>query len=431
MNCERDVTNIAPDIALQTIYAASLTREGGFMPPVVPLDRVPASFVALDVSLAELGERYNAPDAAVRPWLDELYGAYDPALDAEIDRMTRPELDKLMTALSLLCHAYRWNSNPATPAACGLSRIALPEGLRAPWTRVAERLRCRRVGTLYSVILSNFRMPGRPGGSEYRNEELVGENLELAYNWLLPPHACELRAFLLTFIEVEARGAVAVRVSVPLIQAALREDAPEVSRRLEELRAAIDAMSRPFKHYIRKQMVQPNNFLRLIQPTFGWGLDEGDGPLEGASGTQSGSIQVLDSALGIQRRSEMGQAILRSRSYLPEGHRRFLGVMDGMSGVVGSFVARRHDGAMTGLFNACVEGMQSFRRVHHKRGELYLKGEGDITPVVASTGRMVAPEQDRIAVFSRLMDERRQETADALLAAEPGVPDAVLQSAAA
>ena len=81
------------------------------------------------------------------------------------------------------------------------------------------------------------------------------------------------------------------------------------------------------------------------------------------------------------------------------------------------------------LKTASVEGMQSFRRVHHKRGELYLKGEGDITPVVASTGRMVAPEQDRIAVFSRLMDERRQETADALSAASSVGDDRIQKQA--
>ena len=302
------------------------------------------------------------------------------------------------------------------------------------------------VGSLYHLVLSNWRLRSRPEGGRYTNGELAGENLELGFHFLLPPEDREERTLFVSVVESEARGAEALRAIVALLSAAAREDVHQTVFLLEKLRIDIAAVSQAFATAIRKQHLKPDTFLTLIQPTLVWGLPEprprslqatdasgssepaGMRVLDGASGSQTPIVQAIDAILGLQRRSHTGQLILKGRAYLLPEHRRFLGVLDDASHVVRGFVERAARPPLTELFNECVQGVQRWRKMHQKRGALYLRGEtAGAASGYASVGGTVRAEAaaDPARHFEQAMQQRLDETTAALFGADELRPHTV------
>ena len=311
---------------LRSLQSECLSVEGGFLPRRVPLDGLPGMMRAWSDAVAELPDRFHAPASGigVTGWLDAHFGGLEPdqldALDAEVDALDEAALDTAFSVLSVLGHTYRWDQVPATPARYQLTALDLPVGLERPWRRLARRFDVPRVGTLYSMVLCNWRLPGR-AGSAYANEEIDGERLVVAHPWLRGPNADELHCFLMTAIETEARGACAVQTIVDLAQAVESDSLQEVLFLLDRLLAELDQMSRPFRNNIQKKKMAPDSFLTLIQPPTIWGLAETPGgpPLEGASGPQVGSLQCIDALLGARNDAPISKAIVHTRLYMPGG----------------------------------------------------------------------------------------------------------------
>jgi CRP-like cAMP-binding protein len=226
---------------------------------------------------------------------------------------------------------------------------------------------------------------------------------------------------------------------VALLPAAAREDAHQTTYLLDKLRTEIAAMSHAFATGIRKQHLKSDTFLTLIQPTHVWGLPEprprslqatdvsvssepaGTRLLDGASGSQTPIVQAIDAILGLQRRSHTGQLILKGRAYLLPQHRRFLGVLDDASPVMRGFVERAARPPLTELFNECVQGVQHWRKMHQKRGALYLRGEtAGAASAYASVGGIVRAEAaaDPVRHFEEAMQQRLDETTAALFRAD-------------
>lgn len=411
------------DPELSRLAREGLDAEGGFLPDRTPLRALPSPFDAHQRALDELPDRYHVEGASVRAWLDDAFRAWDGEHARACDELDAEGADKLMTVVSFLAHAYRWDSAPPRAGEYRREALALPAGLRAPWEQLARRLDVPRVGNLYSMLLCNWRLPDRAdGGEAYAHAELVGDRLELLHAWLRGPEAGEIRAFVLTVIETEALGAAAVRSGLALLDAARRGDAVATGALLDGLRDEIERLGGPFRRYIQARRMTRDHFLTLVQPTFIWAIDEGTGlgPLEGASGPQVGCLQVVDAVLGVARDTRMGRATLHSRHYMPRRHRRLLDALDARSRVLRGFVAKQRDEALTARFDACVAAMQAWRRVHHKRGAWYL--EGDTPGGVAhytSTGLVVSLAEDRVRAFDRAMTERARETARASLGGCP------------
>lgn len=148
-----------------------------------------------------------------------------------------------------------------------------------------------------------------------------------------------------------------MRTVVDIVRAAQREDLHQLPWLLDRLQAEAHQMGEPFKRYIRQGSIRPASFMTLIQPTTIWGLDEGDGPLEGASGPQLGSLQAIGAVLGTGHGSRMGAAICRSRRYLLPRHRRFLEVLENNAATVRMLVERSRDTRLMQLFNGCAQVM--------------------------------------------------------------------------
>ena len=424
-------------------YEEDLSPHGGFLPPEIPLTSLPGPLARYVDICRELPRHYHGPDAHVRPWLvEQLRGGGADEIE-QAGALTEPQCHLLMTVLGLLAHAYRWDSSPPRPEERRRTSLELPEQLIAPWWHVSRRLGVPCVGSLYHFVLSNWRLRSRPEGGRYANGELAGENLELAFHYLLPPEDREERTLFISIVESEARGAEALRAIVALLSAAAREDVHQTSYLLEKLRTDIAAVSHAFATAIRKVHLKPDTFLTLVQPTHVWGLPEprprslqasgsgeplGTRVLDGASGSQTPTMQAIDAILGLQRRSQTGQLILKGRAYLLPQHRRFLGVLDEASHLVRGFVERADRPPLTELFNECVQGVQRWRKMHQKRGALYLRGEAlGAASGYASVGGTVRAEAaaDPAGHFEQAMQQRLDETTAALFGADALRPHTV------
>lgn len=406
------ITNLELAENLRLAHITLLDPEVGFLPKLTPADTLPEQFKHFLTIVDELPFNYHGYGLSVRSWLNEKFSEHDADSNSILQKLQQPERDRLMTAVSVLAHAYRWDCAPPKRDAYELKAITLPVGLAEPWRVLSKEMGHPRVGNLYSMVLSNWSMKGVKGGSSYFAADIIESKISPRCLWLTEPESDALSAFLLTGIETEAKGAPAIKTVVDLVSAAARRDMPFVIFLLERLRTEIKLMGDPFKRLIQNSRITPSAFMQLIQPTTIWGLDEGNGPLEGASGPQVGSIQCIDAVLGVPKISNMSHAIERSRAYLPKVQRDFLSVVDTCSNILRTFVANCDDGRLTGEFNGCLMALRAWRLVHKARGATYLKPDKEIAGY-ASTGGVVELDAKRVTAFEQEMDGRVSDLAQA------------------
>ncbi|CAN5682055.1 hypothetical protein BH23CHL4_BH23CHL4_28460 [soil metagenome] len=141
---------------LEHAYERYLPEGKGFLPPVTPIDHLPAEFERYQRACDELPDRFGAPNGSVRPWLDGLFSWHDPSINHTIDRLTPMERQKAMTMLCTLAHTYRWEKTPPEKAAFEQTQLTRPPGIDGPWTHLAVLLRQPRVGSLWNVALCNW-----------------------------------------------------------------------------------------------------------------------------------------------------------------------------------------------------------------------------------------------------------------------------------
>src|SRR5262245_52684776 len=239
--------------AVRQAYNEGLSPHGGFLPPEIPLTSLPGPLARYVDICRELPRHYHAPDAHARPWLREQLSGGGPDEIERVSSLTDRHCHLLITVLGLLAHGYRWDSSPPRPEERQRTSLELPDQLAALWWHVSCRLGVPCVGSLYHFVLSNWRLRSRPEGGRYTNGELVGENLELAFHYLLPPADREERTLFVSIVESEARGAEALRTIMALLSAAAREDVHQTTYLLERLQTEIAAISHAFATAIRKQ----------------------------------------------------------------------------------------------------------------------------------------------------------------------------------
>jgi Indoleamine 2,3-dioxygenase len=388
-----------------------LAGENGFLPRLTPVDALPEPWLEYLNTALELPSRYHVPGADVRPWLHSVFALPMPNADALLEVLSESEADLLETVVGVLSHAFRWASAPPLPERYLETAVSLPAGLADVWAAFGRARGHPRVANMFSMVLANWRLTGVPGGKKYRAEQLSSGAFEIAIPWLQHEKLSALTTFLATSIETEARGARAVKSAVQLIGAVRLEDTSLVTELLGQLGRELERMSEPFMFNVRKANFSSDDFLTLIQPTTVWGLDEGEGVLEGASGPQIGALQIADSVLGIDRSSPMGQAVLHSRKYLPARHRRFIEMFELHCPAVSAFVLAQNNPALTEPFNACLDVMMGWRRMHQKRGAMNLKSQTPNTDLAyTSSGGVIALEDERIARFEASMEDRMDET---------------------
>ena len=408
------------DIAqgVRTSYEADLSGVGAFLPAQVPGDQLPPALTRYLAACAELPARYAAANGGVRPWLDDEFRRPDPAVGRSLGRLDHGERDTLLTALCVLGHTYRWNFVPPSCDRFNETLIPLPRGLSEPWALLSRRCGQPRVGTTWSLHLNNWRMTDRPCGASYRPDRLRRDGLRLAHNWLQAPLDLELESFSIAFVLLEAHGGAVLQALVDAIECAAAQSADETVDALDRVRAAISAMTLAFTLNVRKRTVDPATWLQLIQPTFVWAAEaERPGRIEGGpSGMQLGTIQALDTALGVGGGSALSEASRSARRYMPIPHRRFLATLDLAGPLIRDFSRSRNADLADG-YDRCIGALATFRAAHRARGAVYLRHRPPGDQPRRSTGLTISVDDDPVASFDRSMTERIGETQAAIIGA--------------
>jgi hypothetical protein len=395
---------------------------GTFLPERVPvIAGLPEPFAAFRAAVDDVPERYQHPGAGVRGWLDGLFGRSDPdVLDAAraADVATKAGLFGVLT---ILVHAYRWDTAPPAAARFAEMELRLPEGIRAPWAGLCDEAGLPHVGTAWSFLMCNWWVPGREG-AEYDAASLPETDLRLGCGWLRPPADSDVENFNLAFVCVEAKGAPATALAVDAVGAAQREDAAAATDALGGLAEAIDGVSGQFVERIRATRVALDGWLDLVQPTFGWGLLGHDGqPLSGPGGMQLGTLHVLNAVLGVPGGSTIAKATLASRRYIPTRPREFLAVLDRFAPRLRQFVLASGRQDLKLAFNDALRALRRFRVGHRVQGARYLRAGGQEGAPRLSSGTGISwredpsrPEIEPADLFERQMMDRIVETTDAL-----------------
>ena len=407
---------------------------GAFLPERVPLDRLPEPLQPYLDACACLPQHYPLSKGGVRAFMRDRFARFDPHVAAVIHSLSPIEDWTLLTAFAVLGHTYRWDTVPPRRERLAERNVTLPKGLGRPWNELATRLGQPCVGTMWSLHLCNWRLIDRLGGARYQVSDLTGEQLRVAHQWLDPPAANHLEKFSLSFVLMEARGAVAVDRLIETIEAVERGDLQEVGYRLDSLEQAIHDMSKAFAQSIRDVYVDPHTWLELVQPTFAWAAEEDGQVLPGPNGMQMPTIHCLDAALSVPSNSVLAKQSLAARAYMPPLHRRFVALMDETRGLLRRFVEQSGMATLCHRYNGCLVALNKFRVAHRARGARYVEVGRCVSSGRVSTGMGIAwrPEQgaepslnpatadkeDPIAEFERRMSERINETISALLSGD-------------
>ena len=382
----------------------ALQLGSGFLPRHTPLHQLPPPFEAISQACQQLPERYHGAQLDCRPWLHQQFDQPYPQGSAALEQASLPTLEALMTQLSLLGHAYRWQRTPPGPSAYAATHVDLPLGLAELWGQVARRLQVPRVGLFYTMIACNWKLQGVEPDSPYRLEDLQDERLDLIHSWLLPPEHEALRTFVVSALLVEARGQAVLRCMRETYECLARDDAQEATFHLMVLSAHLLAIGSAFHRGIRTARLKPQHFSQLVQPTMVWLIDG----LEGASGPQCCTMQLLDSFFGVPRAGHIGQLLLQSRTYMLPRHRSLIEAVDGARDELRNFVARADSPRLLETFNRCLQLLQSWRQSHQQRGKLYIAAADD--PPYVSTGLLVQDGQQKADHFERSMEEHMSST---------------------
>ena len=167
------------------------------------------------------------------------------------------------------------------PSASGNGPFRSPSASRRPGAVWPKTMDVPRVGSVWTLHLTNWTMRDRPGGAPYRPDELCASTVAIARNWLAPPVDRDLENFSTSFVLLEAEGAVALKALVDAIECAAARWVEGTTAGLVRLRAAIATMTRRFAMSVRKRTVDPAIWLELIQPTFAWAAYRGPFPAGG------------------------------------------------------------------------------------------------------------------------------------------------------
>lgn len=400
--------------ALVGAYRFHLSEDKGFLPRFRPVATLPPAFQKLELAALELPERLAGQEGA-RAWIDQLFRDIDPAIYTETENLPYAASQTLMLILSLLGHAYRWNTVPPKKSEYDRKTLALPEHLDRLWSLVAAQIGQLRVAAFWNTNLCNWKLKSSSSAVDYALDELTVDNIELIYNWLPRPFDRDAEVFMRTFILAEARGARLLAELVHCLHELARENTGGAALALQKSGEHFQALYRIYAQEIRVSSVRPEIWPTHIQPFFGWNVKTEQGVLGGPSGMNLGCFQVLNSFLSLRHESLLGKETLAYRAYMPPHHRAFLYELDQVAPLARETIASSADQSLKSAFNDLVKRVTAWRRDHAERGAVYVQGkqaQGECLPQT-STGKTVGPSCDRAENYRRHMFERVRETEEA------------------
>jgi indoleamine 2,3-dioxygenase len=341
----------------------SVDQKRGFLPAADPLDELPTYFAPWEAVARELPKVLIA--GQVRRRVNDL-----PLLDA--NRLSdHREIQRAMTILSFLGHAYVWGEPNLVDR--------LPAVLARPWHQVSELVGRPPVLSYASYALENWKRldvtgPIELGNICLRQNFLGGQDEE----W-----------FVLIHVAIEAKAGPAL-CAILAAQKAVAEDRPEIvanqlatiARSIEQMHAILLRMPERCDPYVYFHRVRPYihgwaNHPSLPSGMFYEGVAAFAGRAQkfrGETGAQSSIVPSLDAALGIMHEQDMLHSYLvEMRDYMPPAHRAFIAAIEAGPSVR-DYVSGHYKRApgLRESYNAAVEGLERFRSTHLEYAHRYI-----------------------------------------------------------
>lgn len=381
-----------------------------FMPLKVPHTQLPEPF-NIYVDLLNNVHLWNSKDqGGIRSFLYNAFSdvSYD---NKQIDALDYWEQEKLLSVLTMLAHCYRWDYLPPEPEEFLKQNMSFPDQLWKPLSYVADRLDHPHCGTLWSIMLMNFQVKGQAPGTNLQIDKITFQDLSLAHNWVCKEFQGQLEHWIKIFIMTELVGTTANKACIQVLNAITENDKEVLGKALELLHESIVGITTVFNREVRGQKLNMAQWREYIQPSFIWGLrdTQSQSLLEGVSGLQIGSIQLMDLVLGLEMESTMGKAMMGSRKYFPKHSRDFLGALEPYRNNLKSYLKKINDLTLNEKYNLCIDALESYRVSHKQRGKAYIKGDGT-SKSITTTGLSVQNSLEAITQFDEDMEERIQET---------------------
>jgi indoleamine 2,3-dioxygenase len=384
-------------IALETF---DIHPDRGFLPERDPLARLSSMFDAWEEAARSLPKLLVTD--RVRYFLERL-----PAFPVD-HLVDEREFRRAMLLLSYLGHAYVWGEK--TPA------HRLPAVLAVPWHAVAARLGRPPILSYASYALDNW----------YRLEAdgpVALGNLALIQNFL---GGADEEWFILVHVEIEQRAAGALCAAVEIVEAALAEDAAQLTAGLKDMGTSLQSMyktlARMPEHclpYVYYHRVRPyihgwKNHPALPEGLVYEGVEEYGGEpqrFRGETGAQSAIIPSLDAALGVWHRDDpLKEYLLEMRDYMPLRHRAFIAALEHAS-TVRQFLQANASALPDAIaaYDACVTWISRFRALHLEYAASYIHKQSldsEANPTDVGTGG---------TPFMKYLAKHRDESSEHLL----------------
>ena len=261
-----------------------------------------------------------------------------------------------------LANAYVWSEvdNPSDH---------LPAGVAVPLVLLSKLVQRPPIVSYAGTALSNFRRLDPAGGFVVDNLVCVQKLVDIPdESW-----------FHLTHVEIEAHAGTAIQACLTAVEAAKRDDLAGVRASLAGIPPTLDRMVATFKRITYG--CSPDVYYHTLRPyLFGFddivyeGVQEYGGKPQtfvGETGAQSTVIPALQRFLGLSHeRGGLTEHLQIMKGCMPKPHRDLIASID--QSAIRDFVHQQQHSELKDIYNACLEGLVTFRSLHLHMAQAYV-----------------------------------------------------------
>lgn len=347
-------TGVVQQLPTITIQESELLKptyaRRGFLPETDPLAAFPSDspYAALD----EIGRDLTSLlyDKGFRTYARALR---IPKWEEPISEMTLPQLRLYYVRVGFLASAYvnQVGQEPAT---------SLPRNLAEPLTNAAKRLRRPPILSYDGYALYNWKRFRKDG-------PIALGNIDTIQNFV---HLYDEHWFILVHVEIEAIAADILRAIATIKRRLMDDNAADLSAdlwRIEKaMRRQVEVLKRIPEHMESKLYYKTfRPYIRFFENVTYEGIDQTPMQFRGETGAQSSIMPTLVAFMKIpHQRSVLTDHLVDMRRYMPAKHRALIEEVEAMPDIRSSM----HKEA----YNAVLEAMAAFRRVHYSWAEEYI-----------------------------------------------------------
>jgi indoleamine 2,3-dioxygenase len=352
--------------SLEPLSAYAIDMRTGFVPAVAPLNSLPAGFADWESLVPNLS-------ALIRSGRFRAVLAALPSLDPSQLR-SNGELERALLLLTVFANAHVWGGEAPD--------LTIPASVAVPLCTVAQALDRPPIVHYASMALNNWCLldPHRA---------VSADNARMQVQFL---GGVDEDWFFMASLGVELAGAPLLPLVHAATLAAQREEDEALASYLEQIAAAMEPVQQALDRM--REWCDPRVFYHRVRRFLtGWpdpgvkyaGVSDQPRKYVGGSAAQSSLIQALDALLAVAHVGTVAGPYLRDvRRYMPVGHRRFIEDIERHSRVR----ARGQSGspALRSAYNAAVEQVDVFRRLHIGLAHDYVAKPSGMAPEEKGTG---------------------------------------------